>query len=258
VIVLLKPAVLALIVRAFGHAASTALMTGLLLAQVGELSFVLAKLGVDRRFIGEELYGLVLGGALVSILINPVLVRYGALLARRLSRVPPATAAERSDLAGHVIICGCGRVGSELVAELRSRELPYVVIELNAIRVEELRRSGEPCLFGDANNIHILTAAGIERARLLAITHYDAAMSGPTIRKVLEIQPSLRIIARAHRPADVERLRSAGASEVVMPEFEAGMEFLRWTLGHLGLSAGEVDAVIQRRRIATKPGESVQ
>ena len=265
VIVLLKPAVSALIVRAFGHSATTALLTGLLLGQVGELSFVLARLGADRRFIGEELYGLVLGGALVSILVNPVLLRYGgALLARGLPRVAPSPTpsdvpeAGRSHLAGHVIICGCGRVGSELVAQLRAAGFTYVVIELNPIRIEELRRDGEPCLFGDANNLRILKDAGVERAKLLAITHYNAAASELTIRTVLEIHPALQVIARAHYAGDVQRLRGAGASEVVVPEFEAGMEFLRWTLGQLGLSAGEIDAVVQRRRIETKQGRSVE
>ncbi len=264
VIAFVKAGVTALIVRAFGYTGSAAIMTGLLLAQVGELSFILAKLGMDRRFISENLYGLLLGGALISILVNPLLLRRGSpWLLRRLARAPAAppsfagSPAETSRLANHVVICGCGRVGSELVAQLRARGLPYVIIELNPIRVEELRRDGEPCLFGDANNLYILKAAGIERAQLLAITHHDAAASERTIKEVLEIHPTLKVIARAHYPVDLQRLRSAGASEVVMPEFEAGMEFLRWTLGHLGLSAAEVETVIQRRRIEFKPGESV-
>ncbi len=265
VITLLKAGVTGLIVRGFGYAGPSAIMTGLLLAQVGELSFVLAKLGADGRFVDEELYGLVLGGAVISILVNPLLLRHGApRLLRRLEGVPavPAVPAgpptETSRLVDHVVICGCGRVGSELVAQLRSRGLPYVVIELNPIRVDELRRSGESCLFGDANNVHILKAAGIERARLLAITHYAAAASEPTITEVLKVHPSLKIIARAHYPVDLEGLRRAGASEVVIPEFEAGMEFLRWVLGHLGLSAEEIEAVIQRRRAEWRPRGSLE
>ncbi|MBI4588246.1 MAG: cation:proton antiporter [Candidatus Rokubacteria bacterium] len=264
VITLLKAAIAALIVRVFGYAGSEAILTGLLLAQVGELSFVLAKLGVDRAFISGELYGLLLGGALLSILLNPALLRHGApWVLRRWGRSPApsslagAAGAETSRLADHVVICGCGRVGSELVAQLRARGIPSVVIELNPIRVEELQRQGQPCLFGDANNLHILTAAGIERARLLAITHYDAAASEATIKAVLRLHPSLKIIARVHRAADLQRLRSAGASEVVMPEFEAGMEFLRWTLGHLGLTAAEGEAIIQRRRSEFKPSETI-
>lgn len=262
VIMLLKGGITTLAVRAFGWPGPTAVMTGLLLAQVGELSFVLAKLGVDRRFIGEELYGLVLAGALISILINPALLRRGApWLLRRLERAPASAVTEipagASGLADHVVICGCGRVGSELVAQLRSRGVPYVVIELNPMRVEQLRREREPCLFGDANNLYILKAAGIERARLLAITHYDAASAAPTIKVLLETCPALKVIARAHHPVDLERLRNAGASAVVMPEFEAGMEFLRWALGHLGLPAEEIETVIERRRTDFRPGESV-
>lgn len=263
IIIFVRAVITASIVRGFGYAGATAIMTGLLLAHIGELSFVLAKLGADRGFISEELYGLVLGGALISILINPTLLRH---VAPRLLRwlgdpvaKPPAmeSRAETAGLAGHVVVCGCGRVGGELVTQLRARGLPYVVIELNPIRVEQLRRDGEPCLYGDANNLYILEAAGIGRAKLLAITHYDAASAAPTIKAVREAHPSVRIIARAHHPTDLEQLRSAGAAEVVMPEFEAGMEFLRWTLGHLGLPAAEAEAAIQRRRGDFRPGESV-
>ena len=264
VITIVKPGIAGLLVRAFGYSAAAAIMTGLFLAQVGELSFVLAKLGVERRFISEELYGVVLGGALISVLINPLLLQRGAPWLLRWFPRPAAGPAvskpsrtESWRLSDHVVICGCGRVGGELVGQLRARGLPYVVIELNPIRVEELRRAGEPCLFGDANNLHILKDAGIERARLLAITHYDIPASEQTIRELLRSYPSLQVIARAHYPGDLERLRSAGATEVVMPEFEAGMEFVRWTLGHLGVPAEEVERVIEDRRTEFKPGESL-
>jgi len=260
VITLLRPLVLASVVRAFGYPGSTAIMTGLVLAQIGELSFVLAKLGVDRRFITEDLYGLVLGGALISILINPLLLRHGApwllgWLGRGATEpaLPEGPAVEASGLANHIVICGCGRVGSEIVAQLKAQGIPYVVIELNPIRVDELRLQGEPCLFGDASNPHILKAAGVERAKLLAITHYDATAAEVTIKEALQIRPPLEVIARAHNPIELERLRSAGASEVVIPEFEAGMEFLRWTLEHLGASAAQAETLIQRRRAEFRP-----
>jgi CPA2 family monovalent cation:H+ antiporter-2 len=260
VITLLRPLVLASVVRAFGYPGSTAIMTGLVLAQVGELSFVLAKLGADRRFITEDLYGLVLGGALISILINPLLLRHGApWLVGRLGRgaaepeLPEASPVETSGLANHIVICGCGRVGGEMVAQLKAQGIPYVVIELNPIHVEELRRQNEPCLFGDASNRFILKAAGVGRAKLLAITHYDATAAEVTIKEALQIRPSLEVIARAHNSIELERLRSAGASEVVIPEFEAGMEFLRWTLEHLGASAAQAETLIQRRRAEFRP-----
>ncbi|HLC41073.1 MAG TPA: cation:proton antiporter [Methylomirabilota bacterium] len=261
VIVLLKSGITALIVRGFRYSGASSIVTGLLLAQVGELSFVLAKVSVDRGFISGDQYGLLLGGALVSIVVNPSLLRYGApWLLRRLGapaepRPVPEGVHMGEQLANHVVICGAGRVGSELVTQLKVQGLPFVVIELNPIRVDELRREGRHCLFGDASNIHILNAAGITRAKLLAITHYDTAASERTIHELRAIHPALKIIARAHYPNDVQRLLNAGASEVVMPEFEAGMEFVRWILGHLGLSVEEIETIIHERRDEFRPGD---
>ena len=262
VIVLLKSGITALIVRAFRYSGPSSIMTGLLLAQVGELSFVLAKVGADRGFIGNDQYGLLLGGALLSIVMNPLLLRYGApWLLRRLRApaephpVPEGFHMVREQLANHVVICGAGRVGSELVTQLRDRGVPFVVIELNPIRVEELRHQGERCLFGDASNMHLLNAAGITRAKLLAVTYYDTAASERTIHELRAVHPSLKIIARAHDARDLQRLREAGASEVVVPEFEAGMEFVRWIMGHLGLSAEEIERIIRQRRSDFRPGD---
>jgi len=263
VILIIRPVVVASVVRAFGYAAPTALLTGLVLAHVGELSFVLAKLGADRAFITSDLYGLVLGGALISILVNPLLLRVGApWLLRRFSHgaeeplLAEDPSVEASALNDHIVICGCGRIGGELAAQLRLKGIPYVVIELNPLRVDELRRAGEPCLFGDARRPYILRAAGIDRAKLLAVTHYDFPAAELTIMEALRIRPSIEIIARAHNASGLERLRKAGAFEVVMPEFEAGMEFLRRALEHLGVPAEEAEMLIQRRRASFRPDDS--
>ncbi len=265
VILIIRPLVLGSVVRAFGYAAPTAVLTGLVLAQVGELSFVLAKLGADRGFITSDLYGLVLGAALISILINPLLMRLGApWLLRRFSHgveeppLPEGPPVETSALRDHLVMCGCGRIGGEIIAQLRPKGIPYVVIELNPLRVDELRRAGEPCHFGDASNPFILRAAGIDRAKLLAVTHYDVAAAELTIMEALRIRPSIEIIARAHNTSELDRLRKAGASEVVMPEFEAGMEFLRRALEHLGATAAEAEMLVQRRRAAFRPDDSTE
>jgi CPA2 family monovalent cation:H+ antiporter-2 len=261
-IVVLKSVVGGLVVRAFGQPAPSALLSAVLLAHVGELSFVLARTASAAGFIADELYGLILGAALISILVNPLLVSTLArwlghrtsFRAGDLSREGPAPDAE-IELRGHVVVCGAGRVGSELVSSLRARRIPYAVIELDALRVEELRRQGVPCFYGDARNLRVLQSTGVGRARLLAVTHHDAAASAETIREVLALNPSLKVIARAHSRAELERIRGVGATEVVMPEFEAGMEILRWTLTSLGLPAIEVEGDIRRRRAEFRPSD---
>ncbi len=129
------------------------------------------------------------------------------------------------------------------------------MIELNPLRVEELRRQGVPCFYGDARNFRILQSTGITRARLLVITQHDATASAETIREVVALNPSLKVIARAHSRMELERIRGVGATEVVMPEFEAGMEIVRWTLTSLGRPEAEVEAEIRRRRAEFRPDD---
>jgi len=217
-IVVIKSVTTGLVVRAFGQPAPSALLSAVLLAHVGELSFVLARTAANSGFIAVDLYGLVLGAALISILVNPLLVSTASRwLERRRERsaetLSGAGQEEHGDraLRDHVVVCGAGRVGSELVASLGARGIPHVVIDLDPLRVEELRRQGVPCFYGDARNLRVLQSTGITRARFLAITHHDATASAETIREVLALNPSLKVIARAHSRTELERVRAAPA-----------------------------------------------
>jgi CPA2 family monovalent cation:H+ antiporter-2 len=260
VIVGIKSVTTGLVVRAFGRPASSALLSAVLLAHVGELSFVLARTAVSSGFITDALYGLVLGSALISILVNPLLVSTSSRWLERQKRrsaedLPQESQEEHGgiELRDHVVVCGAGRVGSELVASLSARGIPYVVIDLDPLRVEELRRQGVPCFYGDARHLRVLQSTGIAQARFLAITHHDATASAETIREVVALNPSIKVIARAHSRTQLERIRGAGATEVVMPEFEAGMEIVRWTLTSLGRPEAEVE--IRQRRTEFRPGD---
>jgi CPA2 family monovalent cation:H+ antiporter-2 len=234
-----------------------AVLAGLSLAQIGEFSFVLARVGVEGGAIPPSVFDLTLATALVTIVLTPSLVRAAPFIVGFLQRTPGLRAvfAEPSgasqgieDLVHHAVICGYGRVGRELAQALDARGIRYLVIEYNPDVARRLRTSGTPVIYGDASNPAVLEHAHLDRARLLAILMPDANAAELATKHARAINPRLDVVARGGGIADLERLRKAGAAEVVQPEFEAGQEVIRHALRRFGLGGMELSNLITLRR----------
>jgi CPA2 family monovalent cation:H+ antiporter-2 len=235
-----------------------ALLVGLSLAQVGEFSFVLARIGVSEGILSQELFDLTLATAVISIILTPSLLRAAPVLIRVAERVPflhpdrnnpdAATPEAGAHLTGHVVICGYGRVGRQLADELAVRGEPYIVVEYNAALVRAAKAQGVNIVFGDAGNPVVLDHVSVGQARLLAVLVPDSHHAELATRNARAVNASLDIIARASRGEDVGRLWHAGATEVVQPEFEAGLEVIRHTLSRYGVEGDTIELQLQTRR----------
>lgn len=213
------------IVRAFGKPNSTALLISTSLAQIGEFSFILAGLGMELKILPKEGQDLILAGALLSIIVNPLLF---AWLDRREARELAAkrTAEDQDapqipdDVRDHVILIGYGRVGSELGRLLMDHGVPLVVIEEEDDRVDRARASGIPTVRGHAADARALKEAVPERAHTAMLAIPNALEAGEIIAKLREVNPSLTIVARAHSDTEVRHLLEHGADATVMAERE--------------------------------------
>jgi CPA2 family monovalent cation:H+ antiporter-2 len=259
VAVLAKLGIVVGVGRFLGLPGRTALLAGLSLAQVGEFSFVLARLGVDLGAIPSSTFSLILATALVSILLAPSLVRTGPRLLAALERVPragkwfhqPLQADLLSeDARHHAVICGFGRVGRELADALDRRGFRYLVVEYNPFVVRELRERGVPVVYGDAANPAVLEHAHLEASTLLAVLIPDVRTAELVTRHARAAHPRLFVVARAPDAEQVARLRQAGASAVVQPEFEAGLEVIRHALRRYGIGSSELFNALASRRVA--------
>ncbi|BEV15042.1 Kef family K(+) transporter [Herbaspirillum sp. DW155] len=210
-----------LIVRAFGHPNSTALTISASLAQIGEFSFILATLGLSLDLLSPMARDLILGGAILSILINPLLFslldRYEARHAEPADvQDVPATV----DLQDHVVLVGYGRVGRGIGEQLRAQGKPFVVIEAQREHLDALRQDGVPALYGNAAQSELLKAAAVERARWLLVAIPEVFEAGQVIENALELNAGLKVVARAHSDAEIEHLEKHGAQRVIMGERE--------------------------------------
>ncbi|WP_224652473.1 YbaL family putative K(+) efflux transporter [Pectobacterium versatile] len=228
IIVFGKSAAAFVLVRLFGHSKRTALTISASLAQIGEFAFILAGLGIVLGLLSEEGRNLVLAGAILSIMINPLLF---TLLERYLAKnetieeqiVEEAIEEEKQipvDMCNHALLVGYGRVGSLIGAKLHQAGIPVVVIENSRSRVDALREQGIKAVLGNATKPEIMDIARLDCARWLLLTIPNGYEAGEIVAAAREKRADLEIIARAHYDDEVSYITEHGANEVVMGERE--------------------------------------
>jgi CPA2 family monovalent cation:H+ antiporter-2 len=237
-----KSAVAYAVVRLFGHSRPAALMVTASLAQIGEFSFILANRSLQLGLLPVEGRDLILGGAIISILLNPLLFAVlDVYAARREKALAEQAAADQAaaeeaapmrepirptSLKDHVVLVGHGRVGSYISAALKERNVKLFVIEDDEDGVAALNALGIDAIEGNAADPAVLQAGNLPEARCLLVAIPDAFEGGQVVQQAHAINPALPIIARAHSEEEIDYLRRHGASLVVMGEHEIAKAML--------------------------------
>jgi CPA2 family monovalent cation:H+ antiporter-2 len=256
---LVKGVLFAGITRGFGYGNVAPFAVGLGLFQVGEFSFVLARVGIDAGAISGRLYSIVLTTAVVTMALTPFAARLAPVVyGRWRERFPRETmqtfSLPETRLRDHVVVAGYGRVGGFVAGMLHHLERPVVVVDVNPDRVKASGELGLPAVYGDAAAEPVLEAAGVDRARLFIVTVPDPVGARLIIERVRRMNPDLHVVARSTSAEQLEDLGKLGVYEAVQPEFEAGLELGRQALVHLGIGAGEVQRFsdgVRRERYAS-------
>ncbi|PSP15835.1 MAG: sodium:calcium exchanger [Cyanobacteria bacterium QS_8_64_29] len=246
------------LVRGFGYSWRTAILTGLGLAQIGEFSFVLASEGLSLGLIERPVYLLVLGTSAVTLLVTPLVLQLvpkvlaglkGIRWLQPYLREPNAPASSDGAPAGNpIVVCGCGSMGKILVRLLCKRGYPAIAIDQSEIAIQWLRERQLPYVYGNAVSIPVLEAAGVDRARSMAIALPDAMSARLCLKRSLELNPELDVVVRASTDRDIESLYQLGAREVVQPEFEASLELSAHVLQRMGVDSAEFGEEIRQIR----------
>jgi CPA2 family monovalent cation:H+ antiporter-2 len=235
-----KSIVAYLVVRLFRHSRSAALMITASLAQIGEFSFILANRSLQLGLLPKAGHDLILAGAIISILLNPLLFAVlDIYAARREKALAEAAAAEQEEevtpmrepirptgLKDHVVLVGHGRVGSFISSALSERNVPLFVIDDDEDSVAALRALGIEAIEGNAADPAVIPAANLPEARCLLVAIPDAFEGGQVVQQARAINPKLPIIARAHSEEEIDYLKRHGATLVVMGEHEIAKAML--------------------------------
>ena len=240
-----KGLIFALLTRIFKYGNVVPLAVGLGLFQVGEFSFVLAQIGVSTNSISHELYSLVLTTAIITMFLTPLISGQTArlyALHRRLFKHEPLDSINfpKTGFRNHVIIIGGGRVGFRIAQVLKRLNVTLLIIELDQYRVDRAKHAFIPVIYGNACHEVVLEAAETKLARLLIITSPEIVIAQTIVQRVRKVNAEIQVVARAPGIEFLEEFKKLNISEVVIPEFEAGLEMARKALVHLHIPAAKI------------------
>ncbi len=238
-----KATLIAVLAKLFRAPTGVAIRTGLYLAQAGEFGFVLLSLGAQHQLIAPQWVSPVLASMVISMLATPLIVMYSNRIVMKLSSsdwllqsVQLTTIAKKSIKAdAHVIICGYGRSGQNLARLLETEHIPYMALDLDPDRVRQAAAAGQSVVFGDAAKVQSLMAAGLARASAVVISYHDTPSALKILQLVREHAAHVPVVVRTIDDSDLEKLRAAGATEVVPEAIEGSLMLASHALALVGV-----------------------
>lgn len=233
-----------------------AIRTGLYLAQAGEFGFVLLTLGAERGLVQPQWVSPVLACMVLSMLATPFIVMRSNWIVMKLSAsewlmqsVQLTTIAKKSiKTEAHVIIAGYGRSGQNLARLLTQEGIPYMALDLDPDRVRQAAAAGQSVVFGDAARLPSLMAAGLARASAVVVSYHDTPSALKILQLVREHAAKVPVIVRTIDDTDLERLRDAGATEVVPEAIEGSLMLAAQALALVGVPMQRVIRITRDAR----------
>jgi len=254
--VVFKCGLVVLLAKLFGNSTGVAIRTGLALAQAGEFGFVLLSQISSLELMHPLLTQLILAAMVLSMLTAPFLLEYSDAIVMKLasndwmqqSLALTKIASRAMGQEKHVIIAGFGRTGQSLARLLNEENIPYHALDLDPDRVQAAQAAGSVVSYGNAARRESLIAAGIMRASVLVVTYAGTAAALKVLHFVKELNPALPVVVRSQDDTDLERLREAGATEVVPEVIEGSLMLASHALVLLGVPVKRVINRVQRAR----------
>ncbi|MDT8420802.1 MAG: cation:proton antiporter [Desulfuromonadales bacterium] len=233
-----------------------ALLTGMLLFQAGEFSFVFLKGATELNLLPDNAYQIILAVIALTMIATPLIAgqaeRWAAgiatLVGKPVTEVHAEIKEKTANLSGHVVIAGYGLSGRNVGRLLRDFDIPHLYIELNAESVRQGKRSGEFIVYGDVTSGDLLHEIGIDRAQALVLAINDPSALARTISVARQSNPDLYILARTRYVAELDYLCELGADEVIPDEFEASLQLGANLMRRFKHSEGKILHALSRLR----------
>jgi CPA2 family monovalent cation:H+ antiporter-2 len=243
------------------HPPRVALLTGLALFQIGEFAFILSKVGIENGLLTASMNQYFLSVSIVTMFLTPFVTMFSEQLSTVL--IPPAIQRrwglylssdgkgekqEEPHLENHLVIIGYGINGRNVAKAARYIDMPYVILELNSNTVREEKAKGEPIMYGDATQSHILNSVKIYKARAVVIAISDPTATEYIVSNIRNICQSVYVIVRTRYVSEINELIALGADEVIPEEFETSVIIFSRVLHNFLVPVDEIETLVRSIR----------
>jgi monovalent cation:H+ antiporter-2, CPA2 family len=232
-IILLKAVIVFFIVLLIRYPIRIAVMSGLMLAQIGEFAFVLAQAGNSEGIITEEYYNAFLASSIFTMIMIPIIFKLAPVLGYESSKLAlhrRNTVDEKEKFSGHVVVAGYGLNGKNLTRVLKETGIKYIVVEMNPDTVREEKQKGEKIIFGDISKLEILEDVCINKANVLVFAISDPGTTRRSLSLAKQLNPNIYTVVRTRYVNEIEELVNLGADVIIPEEFETSLEIFRKVL----------------------------
>jgi CPA2 family monovalent cation:H+ antiporter-2 len=254
VVVVAKPLVAFVIVWLLGRPRRVGIAVAIALAQIGEFSFMLSRLGLDLGILPREAANTIVVVSIISIVLNPLLYRTVGSLERWMSKSRRTSAPEDSDQTVHAVddavdadprlravVIGYGPTGRTVARLLRENGINPTIVELNIETVRSVQRDGLTAVYGDAMKRETLEAAGVATVRTVVFSTPRVENLADVIRMARDLNPAVQVLARATYLREQPDLFAAGADTVFTAEGEIALAFSIEILRRVGATPEQID-----------------
>ncbi|MFA5642870.1 MAG: cation:proton antiporter, partial [Bacteroidales bacterium] len=256
-LIALKAIIIGLVSTLLGYPFRIAFRSGLILSQIGEFSFILAKMGVSNNLIDNYFYQIFLAVAILSMSVTPIFILFSKPITAFFAKLPmpkPIRDGLRElpkvklpELNGHTILVGTSQYSS-LMRSMELANITYVIIDTDADLVRNLQIQGINAVYGDAHYKSVLEEASTKNANNMLLYVEGTSYKGSIIKAAKELNPKLHVVVRTRYKEDLEYLYQMGADDVIPIEFEAYLEMFSRSLSHYLVPNHEIDRLLAKIR----------
>jgi CPA2 family monovalent cation:H+ antiporter-2 len=255
IIVFIKIISTFLVIYALKYTLRVAMAVSFGISQVGEFSFILAKLGFDGGIVSESIYQYFIASSILTMAATPFLFNVADKISsyfqskfKALNIHKDMMTKEVEGIRNHIVVIGYGLSGKFIVNSAKVMRVPYIIIEMNPETVRRELKRGLPIIYGDASSIETLEAAKIKDARVVVIAISDIVAVRNATKTIRQINKFIYIIARTPYVSEVSFLKEAGANEVIPAEFETSIEMVVRVLSKFLIPRNDIEKYIEQLR----------
>ncbi len=261
VVFILKGGVVSLTALALKYSMRTVILSGMALFQVGEFAFILSRIGIENDLLSPQMNQYFLSVSVFTMLLTPFIFLFSGNTANFiLRRLAPGAGGYKVDREvsiseekanepeDHLLIIGYGINGTNLAKAAKYADIPYLVLELNPQIVKSEKAKGEPIIYGDAMQEHMLEAVNVKKARVVVVAISDPRATKTIVSNIRHLSPSVHIVVRTRYVKEIQSLLALGADEVIPEEFETSIEIFSRVLTNFLVPIDELESLVDSVR----------